>query len=636
MCGIAGMFNYRTGAPLDREVLQRMTGVLSHRGPDGEGMYVSSEGDLGLGHRRLSIIDLTSGGQPMAESTGEVWIVFNGEIYNFPDLKRELQAKGHRFRTASDTEVIPVLYKEEGEEGFARLNGIFAFALYDSRRRRLILARDHFGVKPLYYAMAGGTLVFGSEIKAILEHPALSRRLDLTALNSFLTYRYNPSPQTMLEGICKLAPAHVLTVQAGGEEPKICPYWHDRPQTRAGMDEEEAAGEYGTLLEAAVKRQMISDVPVGLLLSGGIDSAVVGMLMQRAGGTRVKTFTIGFKGKGDYNELADARETAKLLGSEHYELELTAREYLEFFPRSFAYTEEPIAEPTIPALYYVSRLAASHVKVVLAGQGADEPLAGYDRYVGEYYLSRFAGFFRRMPMEKVAALLPRNERFKRAAYASRFGDSVDRFLAIYTIFTPAMKERLLLPEVREAMKDADRDPILRLIPQTEGLEGTLAKLLYLDARLSLPDNLLLFGDKMSMANSLEMRVPFLDLELMRFLESLPASLKLRGKTGKYLHKKALRRWLPPEIIARKKRGFATPMDRWLQGELVPSARLLLNAPDSVTRRYFRLEAVNEMIEKHQARRENYRRHIFALLSFELWHQVIMDRKPAPAGLPMDE
>ncbi|HEX9006265.1 MAG TPA: asparagine synthase (glutamine-hydrolyzing) [Bacteroidota bacterium] len=635
MCGIAGTFEFRTGAPVDRTVLQRMTDVLAHRGPDASGLFVNSQGDVGLGHRRLSIIDLSSGGQPMADAAEELWIVFNGEIYNFPELKRELQGRGHRFRTASDTEVILVLYKQEGEEALVRLNGIFAFALYDSRRRRLVLARDHFGVKPLYYTVVGGTLVFGSELKAILEHPAVSRRLDVTALNSFLTYRYNPSPRTLLEGICKLPPAHMLTVDAGGE-PRVCPFWRDEPRTPVAVGEEEAVEEYSRLLEAAVKRQMISDVPVGLLLSGGIDSAVVGRLMQQAAGTGVKTFTIGFRGAGDYNELDDARATAALLGTDHEEIELSAEEYLAFFPRSFQYTEEPIAEPTIPALYYVSRLARSRVKVVLAGQGADEPLAGYDRYVGEYYLDRYAPLFRHIPLEAVAALLPRNERFKRAAYANRFDDCVERFLAIYTIFTPAMKDQLLLPDVRAAMRDVDREPIVRLLASTKGLKGNLAKLLYLDARLSLPDNLLLFGDKMSMANSLEMRVPFLDLELMRFLESLPASLKLRGRTGKYLHKKALRRWLPPEIIARKKRGFATPMDRWLQHELVSSARRLLNAPGSATGRYFRLEGVNEMLEKHQARRENFRRHIFALLCFELWHQVFLDRNPAPAELFMEE
>ncbi len=421
MCGIAGTFEFRTGAPVDRRVLQRMTDVLSHRGPDDGGMFVSREGDVGLGHRRLSIIDLSSGNQPMADAAEELWIVFNGEIYNFPELKRELQSRGHRFRTASDTEVILVLYKQEGEEGLVRLNGIFAFALYDSRRRRLVLARDHFGVKPLYYTVAGGTLVFGSELKSILEHPAVSRRLDLTALNSFLTYRYNPSPQTLLEGIAKLPPAHVLTVEAGGE-PRVCPFWHDEPVTLGTIGEEEAVEEYSRLLQAAVKRQMISDVPVGLLLSGGIDSAVMGRLMQDAGGGKVKTFTIGFKGRGDYNELDDARESARILGTDHEEIELSAKDYLAFFPRSFYYTEEPIAEPTIPALYFVSRLAASRVKVVLAGQGADEPLAGYDRYVGEFYLDRYAALFRHLPMEAVAALLPRNERFKRAAYASRFDD----------------------------------------------------------------------------------------------------------------------------------------------------------------------------------------------------------------------
>jgi asparagine synthase (glutamine-hydrolysing) len=288
-------------------------------------------------------------------------------------------------------------------------------------------------------------------------------------------------------------------------------------------------------------------------------------------------------------------------------------------------------------LYYVSQLAGQQVKVVLAGQGADEPLAGYDRYIGESYISKFSGVLRLFPLEAITATLPRNERLKRAAFASRFDDGVDRIMALYTIFTPSMKQSLLLPAVQEAMGDVDRVQVERLHAQAGKLKGTLAKLLYMDARLSLADNLLLFGDKMSMANSLEMRVPFLDLELMRFLESLPSSYKLRGRTGKYLHKRVLRRWLPPAIIARKKRGFVTPMDPWLQGSLADSANRMFNERDSAARRYFSLPAINEMIEKHKSRRENYRRHIFALLCFELWHRIIVEgRSPGEFHLDTDQ
>ncbi len=599
-----------------------MTDTLAHRGPDGRGIYVNEYGDVGLGHRRLSIIDLSTGDQPMSDADENLVIVFNGEIYNFPELRKELEADGFRFRTKSDTEVIPVLFKKEGTRAFSRLNGIFAFALYDKRSRRLLLARDHFGVKPLYYTVTDGVLIFGSELKAILSYPGFSRNVDLTALNTFLTYRYNPAPTTLVEGIKKLPPAHCLSVEAGGAI-RVQQFCTERPVTNSAINEHEAVEEYRKLLPEAVKRQMLSDVPVGLLLSGGIDSAVVGHFMQEFSGGRTKTFTIGFSGKGEFNELDDARATARYLCTDHHEMTLSARDYLKFFPHSFTYTEEPIAEPTIPALYYVSRLAASKVKVVLAGQGADEPLAGYDRYFGEKYLARYASILRALPLQGIGSLLPRNERFKRAAFASRFNDGVDRFIAIYTIFSPAMKDRLLLPEVRAAMGEAERERIAMLYGETVGLEGTLAKLLFLDARLSLPDNLLLFGDKMSMANSLEMRVPFLDLELMRFLESLPSSLKLRGKTGKYIHKRAIEAWLPRDIILRKKRGFATPMDRWLRGDLAPTARRILNAPDAAVRGVMDIRYINTMIDLHLKRRENYRRHIFGLLCYELWHRIII-------------
>jgi asparagine synthase (glutamine-hydrolysing) len=447
----------------------------------------------------------------------------------------------------------------------------------------------------------------------------------MDAFDTFLTLRYSPSPMTLIDGVRKLHPGHCLLVERG-REPELKAYWTPAPTTNHGIHIREAVEEYRRLLEQAVRRQMLSDVPVGLLLSGGIDSAVIGTLMR--GGTRgpIQSFTIGFKGRGDYNELDDARASARFLGSEHYGLEIGAREYLEFFPRSFEFTEEPIAETTIPALYYVSRLAAEHVKVVLAGQGADEPLAGYHRYIGEKYLSSLAPLLRFLPLRVLASLLPRNERLKRASYASEFTDEVQRFVAIYTIFTPEQKHKLVLPELRERMRDRAREVVGRLHEPAKGMDETLSRLLYIDTRLSLPDNLLLFGDKMSMANSLEMRVPFLDLELVEFLESLPASFKLRGKKGKYIHKLALKGWLPDEIIGRPKRGFDTPMDEWLQGELAHTARRLILESDSACRRYFHVEYISEMISSHISRRENFQRHIFALLSFEIWHRVFLERR----------
>jgi asparagine synthase (glutamine-hydrolysing) len=623
MCGIAGKFSYRSHEEVTQDLLDRMAGALVHRGPDDGGTYLSEDRTVGFAHRRLSIIDLSGGAQPMSNAEGDLRIVFNGEIYNFPELRRELEGKGLRFLTRSDTEVILNLYKAHGETAFERMNGIFAFAIHDRRRKRVVLARDHFGVKPLYYTVRNGTLLFGSEIKAIFEDRSVPRELDYQAFDTFLTLRYVPSPETLVRGIRKLNPGHCLIIEEG-KEPRLESFWNFRPKTNHAISEGEAIEEYRRLLEQAVRRQMLSDVPVGLLLSGGIDSATIGYLMQRSEREKIKTFTIGFTGKGDYNELEDAQGSARFIGSEHYGLEIDAKKYLEFFPESFRYTEEPIGETTIPALYYVSRLAAQHVKVVLSGQGADEPLAGYHRYIAERYLSTLAPLFGRLPVQAITSRIPRNERIKRAAYASRFSRESERFVAIYTIFTPEQKYRLLHHDVQALMQNHVQETVDRLYDMGENLDGTLSKLVFIDTRLSLPDNLLLFGDKMSMANSLEMRVPFLDLDLVKFLETLPASFKVRGRTGKYIHKKALRYWIPEEIIRRRKRGFDTPMDEWLQGDFANVARRLISEKDSACRRYFDLEYIGTLLDKHSARRENHERHIFALLSFELWHRVFLE------------
>ena len=619
MCGITGVFNYKSQRTVSRDILKRMTASLKHRGPDEEGFFIDQQPGVGLGHRRLSIIDLKTGKQPMSNTEKDIWIVFNGEIYNFPELKEELQRKGYHFRTTSDTEVIIYLYEENGEKAFARLNGIFAFSIYDKRKKCVILVRDHFGVKPLYYTLSNGRLLFGSEIKAIFQDPSVKKEFDYEAFNSFLTFRYNPSPQTIFKNVKKLLPGHYLKITSEGSI-ELKSYWEYIPKTNSAISEGEAIEEYQRLLNNAVRRQMISDVPLGLLLSGGVDSAVIGYLMQKKVSKKIKTFTIGFPGKGDYNELDDARKSANFIDSEHYDITITQTEYLDFFYKSFYHTEEPIAEATIPALYYVSKLAAQHLKVVLAGQGADEPLAGYHRYIGARYISKYAGALKMLPFKTIAALLPRNERVKRAAYISQFSTELQRFLGVYTIFTPIQKEHLLKADVKKHLHNADEALVERLYSQTSELKDSLSKILFIDTRMSLSDNLLLFNDKITMANSLEMRVPFLDIELVKFLESLPSSFKLKGLNRKYIHKKAVEKWLPKEIIYRKKRGFATPMDEWLQTSLAKVTKKLLNAKDSACKEYFNLDFINKMIDQHQKRKKNFQRHIFALLSFELWYK----------------
>ncbi len=618
MCGITGIVNFNSSSVINKEQLKQMTESLTHRGPDDDGIFINEGKTVGLGHRRLSIIDLSSGHQPMANRTGEIWIVFNGEIYNYPELKKELQQKGSNFNTNSDTEVIINLYEKYGEKEFHRLNGIFAFAIYDSRNNTIILARDHFGVKPLYYTFQNNTLIFGSEIKSIMKIPFVKKEIDFDALNNFLTLRYNPSPQTLFEGIRKLTAGHYLKFNSS-HSLEIKSIWDYKPYTDNKISFNDALTEYQILLEKAVKRQMISDVPVGLLLSGGVDSAVIGKLMQDYSAERIKTFSIGFSGSGDYNELSDAKKTADFIKSDHYDLTLTKNEYLDFFVKSFYYTEEPIAEATIPALFYVSKLASRHVKVVLAGQGADEPLAGYDRYYGEKILNRYSTLLRYIAFDKIIKIIPRNEKLKRAAYSSKFNNELSRFIAIYTIFNQTVKKNIFKKEFSESISTNGEFLFKEAYDNSKNLGDSLSKILFLDTRLSLPDDLLLFGDKMTMANSLEMRVPFLDVELIKFLESLPSSFKLKGRIHKYIHKQAVKKWLPDEIIYRKKRGFATPMDEWLQNDFSDTARDLLNDSGSFSRSIYNIEAINKMIELHKKRKENFQRQIFLLLSLELWY-----------------
>ncbi|MBX2962035.1 MAG: asparagine synthase (glutamine-hydrolyzing) [Cyclobacteriaceae bacterium] len=623
MCGIAGIYSVATSREIDHVTLKEMCDSINHRGPDDEGVFIDQECFVGLGHRRLSIIDLSTGGQPMCDAEQALWIVFNGEIYNYRELKDELKKRGYQFKTTSDTEVIIHLYKEYGVSAFGKLNGIFALAIFDRTSRTLILARDHFGIKPLYYTLQQGDLIFGSEIKTILKSKRYQRELDFESLNTFLTFRYNPSPQTLFKDVKKLSPGCYLKFDEKGSV-ELKPFYNSIPQTNLAITEQDALIQYQDLLEKAVSRQMVSDVPVGLLLSGGVDSAAIAYLMSSSYSKQIKTFSIGFEGEGDYNELSDARKTALLIGSEHFEATITQKEYLDFFYKSFHYSEEPIAEMTIPALYYVSKLASEHVKVVLAGQGADEPLAGYKRYFGEQKIERYFKLLNVLPLEFITRFLPRNERLKRAAYASKFQNELDRFLAIYTIFTPPQKSNLIKRDVLPLFRDTNLSLIQNLYSNTDLLSDSLSKILYIDTRMSLSDNLLLFGDKMSMANSIEMRVPFLDVDLVNFLETLPSSLKLKKNTHKYIHKMALKKWLPDEIIYRKKRGFSTPMDEWLQKDFSAVARDLFNDSNSASRKYFNLDYINSMLTKHQSRKENYQRCIFALLSFEIWHKSFFE------------
>ena len=622
MCGICGWLSL-DGSPVDRAVVQRMTALLFHRGPDDEGFHFDD--GIGLGIRRLSIIDLETGHQPIHNEDQTIWIVLNGEVYNFPELRRELETKGHQFYTHSDTEVIVHAYEEWGADCVLRLNGIFGFAIWDQRQQRLLLARDHFGVKPLYYYYDSERLVFASELKAIMLHPSVSRSIDLEGLNQALTYGFISSPYTLFQGIHKLGPGHRLVVEKGNVQ--VERYWHPVPKMIQEWSEHDLVLELRRRLEAAVRRQMISDVPIGALLSGGVDSTAVVTLMSRYS-EKVRTFSIGIRDAPEINELAAARAVARRLGTEHAEIEIGAQEYMDFLPTAHWYLEEPCT-PSALLTYFVSKLAQGSVKVVLTGQGADELFGGYARYLGEIY----GKLYRQLPgvvthslVPGALALLPGRLRWKRAAYALIEADPLRRFTRIYEVFSPQERSQLFRPEVFDHLmssnSDVRFDPIQRW---AEGLDelDSLDQLLYIDARLMLADNLLIFGDKMAMAASIEARVPMLDLELMEFVESIPARLKLKGRRPKYLLKRALAEWLPAEVLNRRKLGFQVPESQWFRGSMWDFTRELLLNPDSVSTTYLRPKAVERLLQVHQSGRQNLWRQIFNLVSVELLYQVFV-------------
>ncbi len=623
MCGICGIFDL-SGKPINRDVLARMGSAIRHRGPDGEGEFIDRE--IGLGHRRLSIIDVDGGGQPIGNEEGNIQIVFNGEIYNFIELREELEKAGHRFKTRSDTEVIVHAYEQWGHACVKRFNGMFAFALWDSRKRELFLARDHLGIKPLYYATRGRQFLFASEIKALLQHPDCPRALDLKALAELFTFRYVPSPKTLFDGIAKLPPAHFMIVSQAGIQIKR--FWNWIPNQRESYDENELIEEYQHLLEDAVRLQLRSDVPLGLFLSSGIDSGVLLAIMSQYSKGPVQAFTIGFEGGEKTNEVADAQTLARMFGADHHFQMLGPKDYEKYYDRYMWDLEEPVGNETAAAFYFVARITSEKVKVAMSGQGADEPWAGYDRYKGV----KLSTIYSRMPRVITNGLAPlvarmpgRMERLKRGVASLSEPDMLTRFTKVYSFFSQDLKSQLYKGALKESTESdpfGTREALRRLQTDVRHLDP-LTQMLYIDTRANLPDDLLMVGDKTSMANSLESRVPFLDYRLVEFIESLPPKLKLNGWTGKYLHKKAVGKWLPRNIVFRKKKGFANPIDNWFRFGMKSFVEECLLSPDSSMVRYFDQSHIRHILELDRSGKEQYRRHIYLLVSLELWHRAFM-------------
>ena len=634
MCGICGTVT-TNGSRIDEAVLRRMTDVMTHRGPDESGVYLRQAPGLsvGLGHRRLSIIDLSEAGrQPLSNEDGTVWLVFNGEIYNYPELRRELEGKGHRFRSHTDSEVIVHLYEEEGTHCARRLAGMFAFALWDQRADTLVLSRDRIGIKPLVYRHDGGTFLFASEIKSILQHPGVEKRIDWQALGLYLTFNYIPAPWSIFQGIRKLLPGQTLCFRGGTVS--MGEYWNiDRegPAGRgeAGLEEQKAL--LFETLEASVQRHMVADVPVGAFLSGGIDSSIVVGLMARHSPRPVQTYTIGFADMPLFDERSYAREVARFHGTEHREIALTARDVLEAVPAVLESFDEPFADSSALPTYIVSRETARSVKVALSGDGGDELFAGYRMYAGERWASLYTlipGALRRGLIEPLAAALPDSRETLLTDYARRVKKFVRgagqpferRFLAWNEIFDRAAREELLQkrPEVymdlgeeivRERLRERDDDAVNRM--------------LYADVKESLPGDMLKKVDHMSMLNSLEVRVPFLDHRVCELAFSISGGRKLRNGRGKVILVETFKDLLPPMLHNRPKWGFEMPISAWLRNELGGMIDETLETGRLSRQGIFDAQAVARLVEDFRERRRDPSWQLWNLMAFQVWHEKYM-------------
>ncbi len=625
MCGICGIASSGELPAAAASGVRAMSEALRHRGPDDHGIYADSAAVLGI--RRLSIIDVAGGHQPIANEDDRIWVVFNGEIYNHRQLRAELEARGHRFRTRSDTEVIVHAYEEYGTGCPEHLAGMFAFAIWDVRRRRLFAARDRLGQKPFYYARRGEHLCFGSELKALLALSDIPRELDEVALHHYLSLQYVPEPRSIYRGVRKLPAAHWLSFEDG--RLRLERYWDLDFEPKLTLDQQEAAGELRRLLGQAVRRRLMSEVPLGAFLSGGIDSSIVVGLMAEHGSSPVKTFSIGFTFES-LNELPHARKVAEHWGTEHHELVVTPERFDDLLPRLAQAFDEPFADSSAFQTYYLARETRRHVTVALNGDGGDECFAGYPRYWLDRYVRPYAALPAWLTQRLAPALLdllPEPEQevieanwvlgLKRLAQVARISPEAS-ILRWGSYFDEAMKSRLYSPELRARLAGADSAQLLAADFEAAHAESFLDRTLAVDTRNYLCGDILVKTDRMTMAHSLEGRSPFLDHELLEFVARLPASLKLRGREGKVLLRRTFSEILPQGIGQRPKRGFAPPIEAWLRKELRPAVHELLLGPEASLRGYFSHRKIAAMVAEHETRKRDHGRRIWALLMLEGW------------------
>lgn len=625
MCGICGKLIFDPEASVSPALVESMANSIAHRGPDDAGFYVS--GNLGLGFRRLSIIDLQGGHQPLSNEDGSVWIVFNGEIYNFQQLRDDLLQRGHFFKTRSDTEVIVHLYEDFGERCVEKLRGMFAFAIWDKRARSLFLARDRVGIKPLYYSLSPRSLVFASEIKALLADPDFSAALNPQILDRFLTFYYVPGDETLFRNIKKLSPGTTLTVRGGKLSHRQ--YW-DLSFEPAAIDANQAQSRLLDLLEESVSLHMISDVPVGFLLSGGVDStAMLGLAAKTQHAFR--TFTIGFSEPQVTDERPYARLAASRFHSEHHETSINAQDFAAFLPDYVHFIEEPVCEPPAVALYYVTRLAKPHVKVLISGEGGDEAFAGYENYRTLLWLERAKRLLAPASAALSRTLSASGARARK--FAPLFAHSLDEYYlsrsaSPATYFNSSWR-RLYSPDLLASINKAASSDAVSLFHYRSLSRGfdPLSQMLYVDTKTWLPDDLLIKADKMTMANSIELRVPLLDHKILEFAASLPPGLKVRGFVTKYIAKRALASRVPREIVRRKKSGFPVPYALWLRRDLERWVRSILLEKRTVERDLFHKAAVEQLLFAN-LRTGRFSKEVFSLLILELWHRRFIDHAEA--------
>lgn len=631
MCGITGWasLDARTPPPDGaKQLLHSMCERMTHRGPDSEGLLIST--GVALGMRRLAIIDLVTGEQPVFNEDHSVAVVLNGEIYNYRELRADLEKRGHSFRSASDTEVLPHLYEEYGKEMVQHLNGMFAFALWDSRRQRLFIARDRFGEKPLYWGIFNKTLLFASEPKVLLAHPSVRPSLNLQALRQYLSFDYVPAPLSIYEGINKLPAAHTLTLEDG--EAVVESYWCLSYKTKQPVPSEaEAAERLQELLADAVRMRLVSDVPLGVLLSGGVDSSAVTALAVRASSEPVKTFSISFA-ESSFDESSYARSVAKYLGTDHHEERLSSDLAANLIGDIGSWIDEPFSDPSLVPTYLLSRFTRRHVTVALGGDGGDELFAGYQMYRGHHW----AAVYSKLPsalksglIEPLVRMLPVKTKNLSLDYkAQRFVmgskyDPVTRHHVWFGSFTPEQQEHLLTSEALAA-SDGDIYRDARRMVEECDAENLTEQMQNLDTRLYLAEDILTKVDRASMAVSLEVRAPFLDPHVAAYAASLPVDYKLRGRKSKYILKRAVAELLPPFVTRRSKKGFGVPVAEWLKGKLKPLARDLLS-PDRVRRAgVFNPEYIMRLQDEHERGEANHRKLLWTLLMFEMWHESFVE------------